>query len=501
MKEFLLYDFYTDDGKVNEDVFAYSNRLGDQRTLVVYNNRYADTRGWIRVSCACAEKNADGSKRLRQRTLGDGFGLKNDAAMFAACRDAMTGLEYLHHAGRMVENGLRLELGAYKHHVFLDWRDLREDAAHPWAELCEMLGGRGVASLDDALRDLRLKPAHDALRALLTPEAAEHLASMAARSAGRHGAKPTSPARAAVAGIGAEHLRALLEHVQALLAVEEYADLRREPLPDWRQQLDSVLESFEQEMEAAVRIPEVERQFTAGWPAAAREVLPTLETPEEEAVAIWGTVLAWCVMHAIGAFLRPADPNRGAAKAFEALRLREPMAEAFHELGWHDEKRWQAAARVRASFAHAYADDGARSTPALANTARAGDGGSIPTGVNAALAGVPAVASAEAPPAARKTTLPVTGGPISWLHDPDVAWLIGVHRYQDEQYFVKEPFERFLWWMTLPALVRMAGEPDSKISGEAVNSLERQLERFLQAAAEAGYRVEALLAMPGGGEK
>ena len=75
VKEFLLYDFYTDDGKVNEDVFAYSNRLGDQRTLVVYNNRYADTRGWIRVSCAYAEKNPDGSKRLRQRTLGEGFGL------------------------------------------------------------------------------------------------------------------------------------------------------------------------------------------------------------------------------------------------------------------------------------------------------------------------------------------------------------------------------------------------------------------------------------------
>jgi hypothetical protein len=34
-----------------------------------------------------------------------------------------------------------------------------------------------------------------------------------------------------------------------------------------------------------------------------------------------------------------------------------------------------------------------------------------------------------------------------------------------------------------------------------VNSLERQLEGFLWAAAEAGYRVEALLAMPGGGEQ
>jgi hypothetical protein len=378
----------------------------------------------------------------------------------------------------MVENGLHLELGAYQHHVFLDWRDLQQDAAHPWAELCEMLGGRGVASLDDALRDLRLKPAHDALRALLTPAATERLAAIAARTSGGHGAKFATPAerqgppaRAVVAHAGAEHLRALLEHVQSLLEVEEYASLRRLPVPDCRQHLDSVLDSFEREMEAALHIPELEGMFAAGWPAAAKEVLPALGTPIEKAIAIWGTVLAWSVMHAIGAFLRPADPNRGASKAFEGLRLREPMAEAFRQLGWHDEKRWQAAARVRASFAHAYADEGTR----------------------------PAVPPSMAVPAARKPNLRAAGGPFSWLHDPDVAWLIGVHRYQDAQYFVKEPFERFLWWMTLPALLRIAG--DSTTAKPAVNSLERQLEGFLWAAAEAGYRVEALLAMPGGGEK
>ena len=40
VRDFLLYDFYTDGGWVNEDVFAYSNRLGNDRALVVYNNRF-----------------------------------------------------------------------------------------------------------------------------------------------------------------------------------------------------------------------------------------------------------------------------------------------------------------------------------------------------------------------------------------------------------------------------------------------------------------------------
>ena len=80
--EFLLYDFYTDEGRVNEDVFAYSNREGDERVLVVYHNRYAHTRGWIRASCAYAEK-AHGN-RLRQRTLGESFAFAHWAGLSAA---------------------------------------------------------------------------------------------------------------------------------------------------------------------------------------------------------------------------------------------------------------------------------------------------------------------------------------------------------------------------------------------------------------------------------
>ena len=39
-------------GSVNEDVFAYSNRLGDERALVIYHNRFASAQGWIRSSVA-----------------------------------------------------------------------------------------------------------------------------------------------------------------------------------------------------------------------------------------------------------------------------------------------------------------------------------------------------------------------------------------------------------------------------------------------------------------
>src|ERR1700683_401117 len=63
--EFLLYDFYGDGGQANEDVFVYSNRRGNERALIVYNNRYAAAAGWVRVSCQYAEKLPDGGKRMR----------------------------------------------------------------------------------------------------------------------------------------------------------------------------------------------------------------------------------------------------------------------------------------------------------------------------------------------------------------------------------------------------------------------------------------------------
>src|SRR5579864_4347815 len=171
---FLLYDFYTDEGWVNEDVFAYSNRLGDERALVVYHNRYSTARGWIKMSCSYAEKGLHG-KHLRQRSLADSFGLHDDGDAFVMYRDAISGLEYMHRASDLVHKGLRIELDAYKYRVLLDWREVR-DPARPWHELCNILGGQGTPSLEQRLCDLELQPVHDALSGILEPAVAEELA-------------------------------------------------------------------------------------------------------------------------------------------------------------------------------------------------------------------------------------------------------------------------------------------------------------------------------------
>ncbi len=45
--DFELYDFVDTSGNLNENVFAYSNKAGDERALICFHNKYEETRGWI----------------------------------------------------------------------------------------------------------------------------------------------------------------------------------------------------------------------------------------------------------------------------------------------------------------------------------------------------------------------------------------------------------------------------------------------------------------------
>ena len=443
VRNFLLYDFFTSEGWVNEDVFAYSNRLGEDRALVVFHNRYAETRGWIRVSARYAEKSQEG-KRLRQGTLGESFGLSRDPAMLVAYRDAFTGLEYLHRAADLAERGLYVELGAYKCCVFLDWRDLRDDGTRPWSTLCDRLAGRGVSSLQDALYMLELKPIHDALRALASSKQAKTLAGYA-RDAATAEAETTKWTQEAGRGV-----RLFLQEADRYLSSAQSPDPENKLLPRQAGALDSVVQQFERRLQLAVRIPALEGSFSEPWPEQARAVLPALTTPLADATVIWSTIVAWCALEALGRLQRPADPNAASTELFDRLRLRGVLADAFAAAGLEGEERWRAVARQRAAFACA----------------------SLLTGPEPVL-GRPAPA------------------PFGWLHDPDLAWLVGVHEHEGVRYLVKEPFERLLWWIALRPLLGILERPT--IEPEAIHALERRIKARIRTVTQADYRVEALL--------
>jgi len=153
VEEFALYDFFTAEGAVNEDVFAFSNSRDGVRSLVVYHNRYAATAGWIRAAA------------ITGRALSSALGLGGGAADFLVMRDGRTDLLYLRSHAELAERGLFLSLGAYQYHVFVEMYDVH-DSDGSLARVAAYLGGRGVASLEDAMGELVLAPLHAALREL-----------------------------------------------------------------------------------------------------------------------------------------------------------------------------------------------------------------------------------------------------------------------------------------------------------------------------------------------
>jgi len=158
-ENFALYDFYCHDGSVDENVFAYSNRMGDQRALVLYNNRHGATAGWIRTAAPVAVKtDAAGTTELHTSSLCEGLAVPNDPCCFLAFFDLSTSHEYLRNASELCKNGMYAELSEYEFHVFLNFRILEDTPAGDWSQLCTNLAGKGVRSLEEELIQLQNQP-------------------------------------------------------------------------------------------------------------------------------------------------------------------------------------------------------------------------------------------------------------------------------------------------------------------------------------------------------
>jgi glycosidase len=452
---FVLYDFWTGHGTVDENVFAYSNRLGDQRTLILYNNSYGTTHGTIHVSAAAMDK---GSGALRQIRLGDGLGLfDHDAIM--AYRDAASGLEYLRRAIDFHHHGLTLELRGYQHLVFLDWRELRPSADDPWDQLCDALHGEGVHSVDTALVKLRLRPLHDALHQAISAGNIGIFEAVARKIAAktlddgdelaeqRNGDSPAEAKEVThdpeiestedpelnipVNEAPVEELQPFLEKCELFLervlaslpeaggskAKSDSRSVSGDSARNYR-------ENCERQSVTATRLSILEDTFAADWPVIAR-LLPDSEQS-------WAVVVAWV---AVGSL--PWKSERVAI--FDRLQLREALAEIFSSLGVEGENMWRAAAKLRVLLLHADAPE------------------------------------AEA-----------------FWNDGDVRWLAGVNESNGVTYVNKERFEDLIDWLQLPTLLEIA-EQDYSGAQEGVLEVEAAVEGAREAVKNAGYKLDAYL--------
>jgi len=491
---FLLYDFFQDSGFVDENIFAYSNRSGIERALVVYNNRYGTTRGTIDFSAAYADKAAG---HLRQQRLQEGLGLSGDQGAILAFRDSLTGLEFLRRSSQVSTQGFRLDLHAYQCHVFLDWRELRATAEQPWDRLCDQLNGAGVPSLDDALVSLELKPVHDALRlqldsgvVRLLADLAEHPRTVSDGQTAKIDMKLSAERR--------EFFEVAWRRCDAFLRAAQTAYVSRIAQEGKRWSVrptnpDLLSAVFRERLLAAMRIPVIEAAFPQPWTAAARRVLPS-PSPQFTATAMWGPLLGWCVLELLAESIDEENPERMALDLFDRLRLREPFANAFGALGFEGEEGWRVAARIKVVL---LSEAGIGKEAASAASATPIETAEDAVAVSAFDTESPAAASAPEEPAAPEAKPAeverVALSPALWA-DPDVRWLTGVHEARGHAYLVRERYEELLWWLLMPSLLRLAGAP--VLDRSAIKGMGKIVDEALASAEAAGYRIDALLSPP-----
>ena len=139
-ENFVLYDFYAGD-QVDENVFAYSNRVGDARGIVLFHNRYANVSGRINLSAAMAVQGGEGEASLVRKTLGEALGFNPDGRIYYTFRDAISGLEFLRAGRDFCLNGLQVELAGYECRAYLDFTEITDDDFGTWGKLCHKLQG------------------------------------------------------------------------------------------------------------------------------------------------------------------------------------------------------------------------------------------------------------------------------------------------------------------------------------------------------------------------
>lgn len=298
--DFLLFDFHTDGGGVDENVLAYSNGNGPTRSLVIFHDRFGSTAGTIRESAAYARKSASGTKRLVRRSLAEGLGLPDDPGMFVTFRDARSGLAYLRSCRDIHERGLWLTLDAYQGHVFWEFREVRDGVSGQWRRLAERLGGRGVTSLDDAIVELQLEPVHAPLRALFDD--------------GHVSAVLDATATDADLDALEDRLAVLLEAVAKATAVAG----------------DAITTAARIRDEAAAAYAEAAGELSRGERAA---------------------LLGWLVLSRIGELAPGADVAATSLAWYDELRMAPIIANGFRATGLDEAASWWTADQVRVLLA------------------------------------------------------------------------------------------------------------------------------------------------------
>ncbi|MCQ2613053.1 MAG: alpha-amylase family glycosyl hydrolase [Treponemataceae bacterium] len=169
IENFCFFDVWNN-GSVNENVFAYSNRSGSERAVVFYNNVYQSAAGWIRMSCPSAVKDENGNIRHETKSVAQALNLSSAPDTFLIFQEQRSGLWYIRENAALEREGMFISLNGFEYQVLLNMYEVTDDATGKWRTLCSYLNGKGMRNVDVALKEVYLKDLYGTLTGALSPE-------------------------------------------------------------------------------------------------------------------------------------------------------------------------------------------------------------------------------------------------------------------------------------------------------------------------------------------
>jgi glycosidase len=461
VQEFLLYDFFTSEGTVNENVFAFSNRSGDDRSLVIYHNKYASTSGWIKTSAAFAVKLEGTEKKIIRKSLSEGLNLINDKDRFTVFRDQTTNLEYIRQNHEIISKGLFIDLEAYKCHVFYDFRQLQDNEWHQYSSLVEYLQGRGVESIEEAMKELFLQPIHNSYRELFNsgffnwvidhripkPTKRKDVAKLLKETNQKvksllQEVKKQSNGNGDENIIADEKCNMLLTLLNLNLPVNGYKDSKNQEF------IDSI--NFILKPELSDSISKLADGFNEGDKN------------------IWGILLSWLFNFDLGRIVKESDYADLSRSWLDEWLLNKLIVGTLQDLGFSKDSSWQSTALVKLLVEH---------------------GGWWKIDKSAILNSEIKIEEI------RKDASFILH---QWLMDSEVQQFLGINRHQGVLWFNKEAFESWLWWMLFVATIQIISKehldfskPVKLSSPEVINCYHIIL-KLLKASDNSEYQVEKL---------
>jgi glycosidase len=455
VQDFLLYDFYSPEGYVNEDVFAYSNRAGEEKGLVVYHNKFANARGWIRISAAYSIKTNGGEHMLIQKRLGEGLGLMNDGDTYCIFRDSVNGLEYIRNCKEMHEKGLYVELEAYKCQVFTSFHEVHDNEFHQYANLSAYLNGRGVPSIDETLKEIFLQPIHQTYRELVNP--------------GYFRWVITNRVLSLEASEGDEGTQQNLEKILRE-AEGKAANLLEEVSSSTHSSGDSlpVIETIKQNLFASLYLPVFKEKFYLSHSRKFQQLVKYLHAGDQKTspwingdTYAWSVILGWVFTSELGKIITETGYEEISRSWIDEWMLNKIIVSTLGDLGVDEHSNWRAVTLIKLLTTHhkwwTLLEDPQEKHRKNSNYAILN----------------------------------------SILSDSDSLTFLGVNRYQDILWFNKEAYEDLMWWLMIVAVVEITGPHINNNQAENAQKLilsgYKVISTLLTSARASGYQLEKLL--------